>query len=248
MKSYSPFNPNLDDGQQEDELMRALDEIESWARENSTKSTRERPGGELGVDAGGPKREFFRLLMVALRGSAVFQGPWFSHGLNLLSSNKYAEAGKFIAWSALQGGNGPRCLSEEGYNLVRGRVSDKASAIEAVCDADMKLILEALAAAESDCDFSEVANKYSDAIAQYGYSRIYTSKFVNKEEIIDCLLKQYFIYGVHSEFTQFLAGMNSIDIMMAHKSVFEAIFGNKQEKLTTSKFKSLYQVDYAERI
>lgn len=70
--------------------------------------------GEEGVDEGGPKREFLRLLMVALRQSSVFQGPWLSHDLNLLNSNKYNEMGKLIAWSVLQRGNGPRCLSDEG--------------------------------------------------------------------------------------------------------------------------------------
>lgn len=50
----------------------------------------------------------------------------------------------------------------------------------------------------------------TDAIAQYGYSRIYISKLESKEEIINSLLKQYFKYGVHSEFMQLHDGMNSI--------------------------------------
>lgn len=162
------------------------------------------------MDEGGPKREFLRLLMVALRQSSVFQGPWLSHDLNLLNSNKYNEMGKLIAWSVLQGGNGPRCLSDEGYNIIRGCAFDKELAIKAVYDVDMKSILEALDAAKSENDFSECKNKYSDAIAQYGYSRIYISKLESKEEIINSLLKQYFKYGVHSEFMQLLDGMNSI--------------------------------------
>lgn len=69
--------------------------------------------GEEAVDAGGPKREFFRLLMTCIRESAIFSGSWFSHDLNQLNSQKYALGGKLVAWSVLQGGTGPRCLSSE---------------------------------------------------------------------------------------------------------------------------------------
>ena len=207
--------------------------------------------GEAAVDLGGPKREFFRLLMASLRESAVFYGSWFSHDLNLLRNSKYALAGKLIAWSVLQGGNGPRCLSEEGYNLLRGLVVDQASAIEAVADADMKQILQATAASASEEDFANIVTKHSDLIGQYGYSKIYTSKLANKDEMVDCLLKQNFIYGVHAEFTQFLGGMNSIghfgDVTMANKSVFDAILGNKQDKLTLTAFKSLYEVVHSDK-
>ena len=63
--------------------------------------------GEEAVDAGTPKREFFRLFMSSIRGSSVFSGPWFSRDLNQLSGQKYALAGKLVAWSVLQGNNGP---------------------------------------------------------------------------------------------------------------------------------------------
>ena len=46
--------------------------------------------GEEALDAGEPKREFFRLLMSSIRESSVFSGPWFSHNLNQLSGQKYA--------------------------------------------------------------------------------------------------------------------------------------------------------------
>ena len=44
--------------------------------------------GEEAVDAGGPRREFFRLLMASLGASAVFHGSWFSHDLNQLNQGK----------------------------------------------------------------------------------------------------------------------------------------------------------------
>ena len=67
--------------------------------------------GEDAVDEGGPKREFFRLLMRAISESSIFHGSWFSHDLGLLADNRYELCGKLIAWSILHGGNGPFCLS-----------------------------------------------------------------------------------------------------------------------------------------
>lgn len=51
--------------------------------------------GEDGVDAGGPKREFFRLLMQNIKGIGIFDGSgWFVHDLTLLKLRKYELAGK----------------------------------------------------------------------------------------------------------------------------------------------------------
>ena len=53
--------------------------------------------GEEAVDDGGPKREFFMLLMRNISESLIFHGSWFSHDLGLLESNRYQLAGKLVA-------------------------------------------------------------------------------------------------------------------------------------------------------
>lgn len=187
-----------------------------------------------------PGPEFFRLLMASLSVSAVFHGAWFSHDLHQLNNRKYALTGKLVAWSILQGCNGPRCLSEEGYNLCRGVAVEPVTAIEDIADVDMREILRTMEASTSEEDFAEIITKSADQIAQYGYSKIYTAKLANKDEIIDSLLKQNFIYGVHAEYTQFIEGMNSIgnfgNVVKANKSVFD-------DKLTSTAFMSLYELD-----
>ena len=75
--------------------------------------------GEDAVDEGGPKREFFCLLMRAISESSIFHGSWFSHDLGLLADKRYELCGKLITWSILHGGSGPRCLSGVGYDLHR---------------------------------------------------------------------------------------------------------------------------------
>lgn len=207
--------------------------------------------GEEAVDVGGPRREFFRLLMASLSGSAVFHGSWFSHDLHQLSNRKYALTGKLVAWSILQGCNGPRCLSEVGYNLCKGVRVESATAIKEIANGEMKEILQALETATSEEAFVGITKKYADNIAQYGYSKIYTATLASKDEIVDSLLKQYFVYGVNAEYMQFIEGMNSIgnfgNIVQANKAVFDAILSNKCEKLTASSFMSLYELDRSEK-
>ena len=200
---------------------------------------------------GGPRREFFRLLMASLSTSAVFHGSWFSHDLHHLSNNKYALTGKLVAWSILQGCNGPRCLSEVGYNLCRGVRVEPVTAIKEIADVEMKEVLRALEAATSEEAFVQITKDYADRIAQYGYSKIYTAKLANKDEVVDSLLKQHFVYGVNAEYMQFIEGMNSIakfgNIVQSNKAVFDAILSNKHDKLTASTFMSLYELDHSEQ-
>ena len=207
--------------------------------------------GEEAVDAGGPRREYFRLLMASLAASAVFHGSWFSHDLYQLNQGKYALAGKLVAWSVLQGCNGPRCSSEVGYNLCRGVAVDPVIAIEAIADVGMKTILNAIEASTSEKEFADVLEKSADQIAGYGYSNIYIAKLANKDDIVHSLLKQHFVYGVHAEYAQFIEGMNTVgnfgNVVLANKSVFDNILSNKQEKLTAAKFKSLYELNTSEQ-
>lgn len=64
--------------------------------------------------------------------------------------------------------------------------------------------------------------------------------------MVESLLKQCFVYGVHTEFTQFFQGLNSIgnlgDIIMGNKALFENILGNQHQRLTKVTFMSLYEL------
>jgi hypothetical protein len=58
--------------------------------------------------------------------------------------------------------------------------------------------------------------------------------------MVESLLKQWFVYSVHAEVSQFFQGLNSIgnlgDIIMSHKALFDAILGNHHPRLTKAKF------------
>ena len=100
--------------------------------------------GEEAMDAGGPGREFFRLLMSSLKSLGIFQRNWFSHDLHLLRSKKYELGGKLISWSIVQGGPGPKCLSEEGFAVMSDLPLNSADAIAAVHDEELKKLRNSL--------------------------------------------------------------------------------------------------------
>ena len=84
--------------------------------------------GEAAVDEGGPRREFFRLLMQsAVSSSGIFVGSSGHvvpmHSLEALSSNKFYVVGKMFATSIVQGGLAPFCFAKpEADFLVFGTV------------------------------------------------------------------------------------------------------------------------------
>ena len=79
--------------------------------------------GEDSADLGGPRREFFRLLVQqGIKELGVFEGRSnnvaFSHDHSVLAGRKPYLAGNLVAWSILHGGPIPQCLSENIFYLM----------------------------------------------------------------------------------------------------------------------------------
>ena len=207
--------------------------------------------GEEAVDIGGPKREYFRLLMLEIRNSELFCYGWFSHDLSSLNVRKYETAGKLVAWSILQGGGGPKCLAENVFLLVNGLPVDSYELIANISDKHLKNVLLEFYVIADQKTFDAAVNKYGEFIATCGYARIYMAKLCNKEELINCLIKQHYMFNVHAEIQQFTDGLNCIgnfgNIVMKNKSVFQAVLGDTIEHLTVAKFKRLYKINYSEQ-
>ena len=124
--------------------------------------------GEDAIDAGLPKREFFRLLMESVKATGIFSAGWFTHDLDLLRNNKYEAAGKLTAWSVLQGCKGVCCLSPEPYFVLQNSQYTQEKAIPVVSDDKLKGILWDIQKCNEQ-DFPEVILKHADDIAGYGY-------------------------------------------------------------------------------
>ena len=205
--------------------------------------------GEDGVDSGGPKREYLRLLMQELRSLGVFDGKWFSHGLKLLSDMKYELGGKLVAWSILHGGPGPQLLSQQAFSVFKGLPFSSEEAIEAVGDEDLRSTIHELDACKSPEEFEEFKARKVERVADYGYSRIYSSVYNEKDMIVSCLLKQAFVFSVNAEIHQFLDGLNCVgnlgQLMLSSPHVFFSIMCEQTDKLTASEFIKLYTIEFS---
>lgn len=202
--------------------------------------------GEDAVDGGGPKREYFRLLMAAIKEMGIFDGQWFSHDLTLLQDNKYFIAGKLVGWSIVQGGPGPRCLAEEAYRVLCGKPCLLSSAIEIVSDSRLKAILDEIQNCVTVEDFDALVQKHGDDISSYGFSRIYLSKLSDKDDVLKCLLRQHFVFGVQAEIDQFFDGLNHVAglgaMLKKHFCLFQSFLSTNVLPLDLSVFKTLYKL------
>ena len=87
--------------------------------------------GEPAVDDGGPKREFFRLIHIAIsQPCALFKplpsgcGITPNHNIQCLVEGKFSTCGRIIALGLLHGGEAPHCFSKAVSDfLVYGSVS-----------------------------------------------------------------------------------------------------------------------------
>ena len=205
--------------------------------------------GEEAVDTGGPKREFFRLLMREVSALKIFKDGWFIHDLLSLSNNDFYLAGQLIAWSILQGGGGPNCLSMEIYKFVSGEKTNKLH--EKIRDEGLKEILSALDKLEDEEGFKAFLDKHADHICDYGYINIYLAKLGDKCDIYYSLLNQFYKYSVLGEMQQFQNGLSFIgkfDCIWSNKKLFEMVLSNKKKDLTWQTFKSLFtSITYSDK-
>lgn len=132
-----------------------------------------------------------------------FEGRWFLHNILLLNNGKYALVGKLIGWSILQGGPGPRCMSDEGYNLLCEKPYSRDAAIAQVSDEQLKDVLRNINNCATEDDFAALVLRHGEEISSHGFSRIFLLKFNDKDDIISGLLRQYFVFRVHAEIEQF---------------------------------------------
>jgi len=79
-----------------------------------TKMLQVRFVGEEAVDTGGPRREFFHLLLREIFTSSLFAGypdhVVLNHNLEAVASEKYYMIGKMISTCIIQGGEAPVCF------------------------------------------------------------------------------------------------------------------------------------------
>lgn len=158
--------------------------------------------GEDAEDLGGPRREFFRLLMrtVSLE-FGVFEGDHsslvFSHNHSVLEKKKPFIAGQFVAWSLLHEGPGIHAINEDAYFLMVQLPSHikVARAQSAICDEDAAAVAKALFESIGEQDLSETKQKYMSWFLDHGI----TLHNKSRDDILHQVVKESLYYRYISE-------------------------------------------------
>ncbi|XP_068678772.1 uncharacterized protein [Montipora foliosa] len=114
----------------------------------SVKFTDDSGTSEGAIDLGGPKREFFTLVLDWIVNSQLFCGPekskFLSCNANYLGNDYFFYAGEFIAMSIVHGGPGPRCFGLPLYDALTKGVTQANVCLENVYDFDLRNSLQAI--------------------------------------------------------------------------------------------------------
>lgn len=140
-------------------------------------------------------------------------------------------------------------VDQSAYCILQDIPVESKVATKKITDKKLRRAITDLESCSED-EFQATFSKYADTVAEYGYSNVYTCKYNQREEMINCLLKQVFVFSVFAEIHQFKRGMNEIgglgDIVMSNAKVFDEILSDEVDDLTLVAFNKLYRACYSE--
>lgn len=197
----------------------------------------------------GPLREFFRLALLEMQQTSVFEGfsgrLFLTYDLSALEDRKYFEAGVLIGWSLAQGGPGPCCLHPALYQLMCGQsTSLEDFSWRDITDTEAQIRLQQLQG-------GTYIKCLSDGLNSCGIPEVDSDTFDDIPDIYSCLVKHHIYHRVSLMISQFTEGLNSCgglwDIIQSHWEVFAPVMTSvrQQQPLTLETFKELFKVCYS---
>ncbi|KAG9273569.1 G2/M phase-specific E3 ubiquitin-protein ligase-like [Astyanax mexicanus] len=210
---------------------------------------------EMAEDYGGPRREFFRLLMIELQQSfGVFFGKpgqlLFSYDQRAFALNKFYTAGKLIAWSIMHNGPGPRCLSRQLYLLMCGQKPDFSTFdVSNFQDEELQIKLEKVATCRTLAELEEIRSSLGDFIFECGVPNIYTASVADMPTIYEQIITHHLYHRVASMIHQFVSGLNSCGLMwtMVEKfwEQFLPMFTHTGRTLSRNDVQELFTINWS---
>uniref|UniRef100_A0A8P4GUY1 HECT domain-containing protein n=2 Tax=Dicentrarchus labrax TaxID=13489 RepID=A0A8P4GUY1_DICLA len=200
----------------------------------------------------GPLREFFRLTLLELQESSVFEGLpgrlFLTYDLTALEARKYYEAGVLIGWSLAHGGPGPRCLHPALYQLMCGQnPSLDDFSWSDIADAEVQIRLQQL---HSCTEVQLLPPSLCDWVSSCGIPGIYSAHSDEIPAIYKRLVKHYIYHRVANMISQFTEGLKSCgglwDTVLTHWEVFLPVMtSTQQQPLSPEEFKMLFTACYS---
>lgn len=203
--------------------------------------------GEMGLDHGGPKREFFRLAMKNLSTSSLFegndQGKMFSHNLEKLEDGDYRCAGILVGMSILHDGPGLKCLHENVYKLMTG-LPVYLNCLE-ILSGDSLEILEQLRNVDNFQKRDQFLEKHGEWLLTQGFLSAWQFKPENRNHLISSLMKQIVFYRTSAEIAQFQEGLNIVcglwQEIKRSPLTWMPLFCHKKEPLSREQFSEMIE-------
>ncbi|XP_021353982.1 E3 ubiquitin-protein ligase NEDD4-like [Mizuhopecten yessoensis] len=186
--------------------------------------------GEIGMDHGGPRREFFRLAIHELsEKSGLFEGAddqkVFRHNLEALQDGCYRLSGKLVGMSLAQDGPAMGFLNRDVFRMMTGLEPD-------LQEFDLQLIPET--------DIRNILQQHGDWMLDQGVNNCWHLKIADIPKSIHALVKQTIFYRTASEIQQFARGMDDVcgltTEMKRDPYKWEDLFCKVGEALTKEKF------------
>ncbi|XP_053378779.1 G2/M phase-specific E3 ubiquitin-protein ligase-like [Mercenaria mercenaria] len=217
-----------------------LDSVERAVKKHSfswLKQVKVSFSGEEADDLGGPKREFFNLLMKEVK-NLVGENGSLQHNLSKLEANVYYSAGRYIVWSILHGGGACKFLSTKVLDMLLGYNTELS--IDDIADVDSKAFIIQLSEAETDNQMPV------DWMLDIGLSPPF--KVEKKEHLIKLALKQLQYYRIHAELQQFRKGLECfgfLDSIREYTDGIKSLLCASTERLSFAMFTENIQYNFS---
>ncbi|XP_039393989.1 G2/M phase-specific E3 ubiquitin-protein ligase isoform X1 [Mauremys reevesii] len=204
--------------------------------------------GRVETDAfHGSKHEFFRLLMLHLQNSSLFEGS-SSKNLSLdsqaIKENLYYEAGKMIAVSLVHGGVPPSFFSKTLFNcLVYGPENVKPT-VEDVADFDVAQTIKMIKSSRTLASLKSTISDCYEYLTIAGCLRPMTT-LCDKDMLVNDILIYHVIKRVHSPFESFRQGLKTLGVLeklQMHPDAFSSILCHKPERLSARILGDLFTI------
>ncbi|KAJ4929911.1 hypothetical protein JOQ06_018931 [Pogonophryne albipinna] len=167
---------------------------------------------EEGIDLGGPRREYLRLLMETIARSPMFEGKENCKSLALdstaLREDRYYLAGRAIAVSLVHGGPPPNFLSPTIFSpLVKGSANP---ALEEIADPELLNKVRKVSESTTAEELEESTAPLLDYLANAGCLRpVHSDR--DRELLVKDIVMFQVVHRVQGPFQRFCEGMKTLE-------------------------------------
>ncbi|XP_030588086.1 G2/M phase-specific E3 ubiquitin-protein ligase [Archocentrus centrarchus] len=201
---------------------------------------------EEGVDLGGPRREFLRLLTDTIARSPMLGGKENCKNLALdstaLREDWYYTAGRAIAVSLVHGGPPPNFLSPTVFSLLVG--SSANPVIEDIADPELFEKVKKVSQSTTLEDLEKSKEPLFDYLANAGCLRPMRS-IRDKDLLIHNIVMFQVIHRVQGPFHRFCEGLKTLGVLekiRSHPESFRPLFCYEQRTLTADQVDDLFSI------